>query len=237
MPQVHINSNLMTENVLLLTYDICFDVENELAKYPHAPTREQLIDIISEVQVKHTYDVELTNSILFFVLGHKLSEFSTTHQDSKDMHDLLLKTLIKELHVKNLSSAYTSLIKSMEIAHKLISPLYVGKQSEAKQKADARRLQRDETMNAWIMQGDEKIQNDMTMYSAFIEAIAEGQPLTDVSFNRFRQSLQDEMTHNPRVKNEAFKIYDIMHRYCYTFKIALFILSAIILIGSGFNTS
>lgn len=192
MSQLQIDINLLSENVLGLTYDILCDVEAELEKHRQVPTHDELIEIITRVRSQNSHDLDLTNTILFFVLQHKIDDLSPTQQISKETHDLLMQTVISELHVRTLPPTYKSLIENLEKSERIMARIRVGNQSEAKQKSDQRRAERNQRLSTWVKRGDEDLYHDLDRYLEFIKAIAEGQPLTANNMDRFRRSLNDE---------------------------------------------
>lgn len=192
MSQLQIDTNLLSENVLGLTYDILYDVERELEKYQQIPTKDELIAIVNNVRSQNSFDLDLTNSILYFVLQHKIDDISPTHQVSTETHDILMETIISELHFKSLPPTYKALIEGLEKSEKIMARLRVGNESEAKRNSDTRRANRTARVNTWIKRGDEVLHHDLERYLEFIKVTAEGQPLTQSNLDRFRRSLSNE---------------------------------------------
>ncbi len=172
-----------------LALSIYIEVSKELDDLAALPTADDLQHIIHAVRQNFPDDLNLTNAVLFFVLQHKLETLEFSYVESKETHKILHNALIAQMRIHELPTVYQRMAQGMLTLHKLMQPLYIGKDSEAKHNASERSEWVEEKVNAWVTSGDEAVYGDLMLYMDFITNITQGQFLTENSLEKFRAAL------------------------------------------------
>ncbi len=180
-----IPTDTLAAQVSELTLSIHAEVENGMGDLVALPSADDLATIIRNVRQNHSDDPNLTNAVLFFVLKQKLQDLESSHTESKKIHDILHEALIAQMPIHELPSIYQRMLEGMESMHELIQPLYIGKESEAKQLVRARRARVED----WVKRGDDAVYGDLNRYMEFITSISQGHTLTANGLEKFKATL------------------------------------------------
>jgi hypothetical protein len=131
-------------------------------------------------------DLNLTRTILFFVIKDKISALKA--RDPK-LATLLHAELIDTIEPQKLMEPYASMMHAISSFQKILSPVFVGRQSKAKKEADKAKADRKKSVEQWVVSGQEKKYGDLKKYLAFVQSIHEGEAITAESLEAFKNSL------------------------------------------------
>ncbi|MCH9689390.1 MAG: hypothetical protein K0U24_06655 [Gammaproteobacteria bacterium] len=157
-------------------------------------TPERLKSIISTIEsnartLHSDEDKNLIQTILFFVIKDKLSALKV---ENPELATLLHAELIDTIEPQKLIEPYSSMLHAITSFQNILAPVFVGRHSEAKKRADEAKANRKKSVEQWVVSGQEKKNGDLKKYLAFVKSIHEGEGITEDSLQAFKSSLTSQ---------------------------------------------